>query len=161
MNANKEINSILEALNETPRLLKELINEIPKSLYKKEITLGKWTIHENATHIAVGDIYGFQKRIKLFKTETTPEIEPLSGDNFSKEYFINLDLDESIDKFFEIRKETIDLAKSLSNKDWTKEGEHPEYWKYTPYIMLRHLLMHDHSHLYKIEDMGYGVSRPK
>ena len=33
-----------------------------------------------------------------------------------------------------------------------------EYWKYTPYIMLRHLLMHDHSHLYKIEDMGYRIN---
>lgn len=153
----KEIETILIALSETPIILSELINEIEPELYKKEIITGKWSIHEHATHIAVGDIYGFQKRLKDFKIEETISFEPLSGDNFDEDFFINLDLKQTTNNFFEIRQKTIELAKSFNKNKWNKVAFHPEYKTYTPYIMLRHLLMHDHAHLYKIEDMGLGI----
>ncbi|WP_346881240.1 DinB family protein [uncultured Algibacter sp.] len=158
---NRKIESILKALEETPRLLKELISEIDPELYKLEVTKRKWSIHENATHIAVSDIYGFQKRLKDFKNQEKPIIEPLSGDNFDKDFFLKLNLKKSIDDFYEIRQNTIVLAKEFNQNDWNKLAVHPEYKTYTPYIMLRHLLMHDHSHLYKIEDMGFGIGHLK
>jgi hypothetical protein len=161
MKMNREIETILNALNETPRLLKELIDEINPELYKEKIIKGKWSIHEHATHIAVGDIYGFQKRLEDFRQKENPSFEPLSGDNFDKDFFIQLDLIKSISDFFEIRQKTIELAKSFDSKDWDKLAIHPEYKIYTPYIMLRHLLMHDHNHLYKIEDMGFGLGHVK
>ncbi len=157
----EKYNKILIALEETPRILKELISEISPELYAKRIINGKWTIHENATHIAVTDKHGFQKRLELFKHEISPEVEPLSGDDFDCNFFMNLKLNKTIDDFFEVRQQTVDLAKSLNQDDWDKKAIHPEYKIYTPYIMLRHLLMHDHSHLYKIEDMGFGIGHIK
>ncbi|CAI8366667.1 MAG: Uncharacterised protein [Polaribacter sejongensis] len=154
---NREIETIISALIETPRLLKELISEIDSKIYKEKIINGKWSIHEHATHIAVSDIYGFQKRLSDFKQKEKPIIEPLSGDNFEKNFFMELDLKKSLDDFFEIRQTTIELAKAFNKNDWNKLAIHPEYKTYTPYIMLRHLLMHDHNHLYKIEDMGLGI----
>ena len=100
---NREIEHILQALGESPRLLKELITEIDPKLYKKEIIKGKWSIHEHATHIAVGDLYGFQKRIKAFKQEEKPIFQPLSGDDFDDTFFIELNLEKVIHDFFEIR----------------------------------------------------------
>jgi len=158
---NNKIEPLLKALEETPRLLKELISEIDPKLYKSEIVIGKWSIHENATHIAVTDSYGFQKRLQQFKTQNSPIIKPLSGDNFDKNFFMDLDLNKSIEDFFQLRKATIEHAKELKEEDWNKKAIHPEYKTYTPYIMLRHLLMHDHSHLYKIEDMGFGIGHIK
>lgn len=158
---NRKIETILYALTETPRLLKELITEIDPELHKEKIITGKWTIHEHATHIAVGDIYGFQKRLNDFKREEKPSFEPLSGDNFDADFFLKLDLKKSINDFFEIRQRTIELAKKFNSNDWNKLAIHPEYKAYTPYIMLRHLLMHDHNHLYKIEDMGFGIGHVK
>ena len=153
--------TILNALKETPRLLKELITEIDPELYKEKIIKGKWSIHEHATHVAVGDIYGFQKRLRDFKQKENPTFEPLSGDNFDKDFFIELDLNKSLNNFFEIRQTTIELAKAFNKNDWNKLAIHPEYKTYSPYIMLRHLLMHDHTHLYKIEDMGFGIGHIK
>ena len=158
---NREIKTILNALTETPRLLKELISEIDPELYKEEIIKDKWSIHENAPHIAVGDIYGFQKRLKDFKENKEPIFEPLSGDNFNENFFLELNLKKTLTGFFEIRQRTIDLAKEFKSTDWNKQAVHPEYKTYTPYIMLRHLLMHDHNHLYKIEDMGFGIVQIK
>ena len=51
---NREVETILNALNETPRLLQELIAEIDPELYKEKIVKDKWSIHEHATHIAIG-----------------------------------------------------------------------------------------------------------
>lgn len=158
---NRKIETILNALSETPRLLKELISEIDPKLYKKKIIEGKWSIHENATHIAVGDIYIFQKMLKDFKEKQKPTFESLSGENFAEDFFIELDLKKSINDFFEIRQRTIELAKEFNSNDWNKLAIHPEYKTYTPYIMLRHILMHDHNHLYKIEDMGFGIGHIK
>ena len=158
---NREIETILNALTETPRLLRELISEIDPKLYKEKIIKGKWSIHENATHIAVGDIYGFQKRLKDFREKEKAIFEPLSGDNFDENFFLELDLETTLKDFFEIRQRTIELAKEFNSTDWNKLAVHPEYKTYTPYIMLRHLLMHDHNHLYKIEDMGFGIGHIK
>ncbi|MCH2196132.1 DinB family protein [Kordia sp.] len=158
---NQQIEPILNALSETPRLLQELISEINPALYKKQIIHGKWSIHEHATHIGVGDMYGFQKRLKDFKEQEKPVFEPLSGDSFDKNFFIELDLHKTIEDFFEIRHKTIELAKAFDANDWNKLAIHPEYKTYTPYIMLRHLLMHDHNHLYKIEDMAFGIGHVK
>lgn len=108
-----------------------------------------------------GDIYGFQKRLNDFKREEKPSFEPLSGDNFDVDFFLNLDLKKSINDFFEIRQRTIELAKKFNSNDWNKLAVDPEYKAYTPYLMLRHLLMHDHNHLYKIEDMGFGIGHVK
>ena len=154
---NQEIETILNALKESPRLLKELINEINPILYKKEIIKGKWSIHKHTTHAAVGNIYGFQKRMEDFKQKQNPSFEPLSRDNFPKNYFIELNLFAALEKFFKIRQTTIDLAYSLNGQNWNNKAVHPEYKRYTPYIMLRHLLMHDHSNLYKIEYMGFEI----
>lgn len=156
-----EIQTLLNALQETPRILKELISEIDSDLYKKEILNGKWSIHEHAAHVAVGDIYGFQKRLSEFKQQEKPIFEPLSGDDFPKEFFLDLNLEETLNEFIKVRQETIRLAKGFEERDWHKEAVHPEYKRYTPYIMLRHLLMHDHAHLYKIEDMGFGIGHVK
>lgn len=131
-----------------------------RSVQKKIIT-GKWSIHEHTTHVAVGDIYGFQKRLSEFKNQEYPAFEPLSGDNFSKEFFLGLDLEQTLNEFIKVRQETIQLAQNFEPRDWNKEALHPEYKRYTPYIMLRHLLMHDHTHLYKIEDMAFGISHIK
>lgn len=154
---NRETETILIALSETPRLLKELITEIDPELYKKKIIRDKWSIHEHATHLAVGDNYGFQKRLKIFSQQEKPTFEPLSGDNFDKLFFMELDLKKTVNDFFQIRQKTIELAKAFKANDWDKFAIHPEYKMYSPYIMLRHLLMHDHHHLYKIEDMGLGI----
>jgi hypothetical protein len=155
----KEIENILNSLSDTPRILKELINEIEPKLYKEQIIKGKWSIHEHATHLAVGDIYGFQKRLKAFKEEDKPLFSPLSGDNFDKNFFISLDLKKCLSDFYKIRKETIEFAKGFNENDWNKIAIHPEYKIYTPYIMLIHLLMHDH--LYKVEDLGFGIGHVK
>ena len=36
---------------------------------------------------------------------------------------------------------------------WQKTATHPEYAQYSFYILVRHILMHDHWHMYRMEEL--------
>jgi len=148
-----DINQIIYCLKQSPIILKNLLTQVPSELYKVRRIKGKWSIHEHACHIATGDQAGFIDRFKQFLDEQKPKIKPLSGDSFPPDYLIKMELNEVLDIFFEKRKELISLVRSANESIWTKEAEHPEYQIYNPYIMLRHRLMHDHFHMYRIEEL--------
>ncbi len=149
----KSIAEITESLSKTPEILIELLNEIPSDLLKKRRIEHKWTIHEHACHIALGDKFGFHKRIVAFKNELEPKFDPLSGESFDKTFYYEMNLNKALVEFKQLRRKTIELTNDQEPKIWNKNAIHPEYEKYTPYIMLRHLLMHDYFHIYRIEEL--------
>ena len=149
----KFVAEISESLSKTPGILIELLDQIPSDLLKQRRIEDKWTIHEHACHIATGDKFGFHKRIAAFINELEPKFEPLSGESFDKDFYSEMDLNKALDEFKQLRKQTIELTNNLEAQIWNKNSIHPEYEKYTPYIMLRHLLMHDHFHMYRIEEL--------
>jgi hypothetical protein len=153
INEMNDIPEIIRCLQQSPVILKNLLMQIPPGLYKIWRIPGKWSIHEHACHIATGDQLGFIDRFKQFISEQKPKIKPLSGDSFPPDYLIKMDLDEALNVFFEKRKELVNLVSSADESIWIKEAEHPEYQIYTPYIMLRHRLMHDYFHMYRIEEL--------
>ncbi len=140
-------------MEQSPIILKNLLMQMPSDLYKVKRISGKWSIHEHACHVATGDQSGFIDRFKQFIKEQKPRIKPLSGDNFPPDYLIKMDLNEALDIFFRTREELISLVSTADESIWTKEAEHPEYQIYSPYIMLRHRLLHDHFHMYRIEEL--------
>ena len=148
-----DILHIIYCLKQSPIILKNLLTQVPSELYKVRRIPGKWSIHEHACHIAAGDQTGFIDRFKQFLNEEKPKIKPLSGDSFPPDYLIKMDLSDALDIFFEKREELIGLVSSADKSIWTKEAEHPEYQIYTPYLMLRHRLLHDHFHMYRIEEL--------
>ncbi|HVP35777.1 MAG TPA: DinB family protein [Terriglobales bacterium] len=148
-----DIPEIIHGLKQSPAIFKNLLTQIPSELLKVRRIPGKWCIHEHACHIATGDQAGFIDRFKQFINEQRPKIKPLSGESFPPDYLIEMDLNEALDIFFEKRKELVNLVNSADTSIWTKEAEHPEYQIYTPYIMLRHRLMHDYFHMYRIEEL--------
>ena len=150
----EQIDSYYAILDKAPYLLKEFILDIPSKLLKKKRIPNKWTIHEHACHLALLDEL-ILFRLELFKKMDQPEIKPfLPGKNAPDSELINLNLSEKLNDFQVSRKLIIDQFKSLTENLWEKEGLHPEYQRYTPYIMLRHMAMHDHFHMYRIEELA-------
>jgi len=56
-------------------------------------------------------------------------------------------------EFPNLRKEFIDLVRSAPAEAWEKSGEHGAFSEYTLYINLRHTLLHDHVHMYRMEEL--------
>ena len=148
-----DIKYVLESLEKIPTLLKNLIEEIPRELLKQERITGKWSIYEHACHIIVVQPM-LIKRMEKFINETSPVFEPYFPNKMEKpENLMNMDLNEKLNQFPEYRKKLINLVVNFSDEDFNKKASHPEYRLYTPYILLRHILMHDMLHMYKIEEL--------
>lgn len=149
----KGLKKIIAGLEQTPSLLEEMLSEIPSTLMKKHRIPGKWCIHEHAVHFAKVQKM-LNERLKRFMTEENPEIVPyLPGVSTPADELIKADLKTSLKEFSRDRKTFIKTLKQLKPKDWRKQARHPQFTSYTPYIMLRHLLLHDNTHMYRIEEL--------
>ncbi len=149
----QEIEQIISCLEKTPEILKGLLSGIPDEVLKTRRIENSWSIHEHACHIATGDRIGFVDRLHKFLNEEFPVFVPVSGESYPPGYLMEMNLSEVIGQFSKERAEAIRLARSLGDSRWHKEGRHPEYVCFTPLIMLRHRLFHDHLHMYRIEEL--------
>ncbi len=150
---NIEIQKMIVALSYTPDILFDFIKDIPKPERKKKRRPGKWSIHENACHLAQAEKM-INQRFVLFTEEEQPQFDPyLPGDTVSDDGLMDLDLQAELNSFRELRKYTVAMLRFFNPEDWEKEASHPEYYRYNPKILLRHTLMHDHFHMYRIEEL--------
>jgi hypothetical protein len=60
---------------------------------------------------------------------------------------------EIIEQFKAMREKQLDLLKNVGPEDWEKMAFHPEYDQYGLLILARHVFMHDHWHLYRMEEL--------
>jgi hypothetical protein len=148
-----DVAEIIACLEKTPVLLKNLLAQVPRERLKERRIPGKWSIHEHACHVAAGDQAGFLERWWKFQREERPAFVPLSGASYPPDHFLRMELDHVLISFFDTRAELARLARAADDAFWSRQADHPEYEMYTPYIMLRHRLMHDHFHLYRIEEL--------
>ena len=144
----------IDILKKAPDLLEELISEIPTAILKKRRKTGKWSIHEHACHLCESQKMMIE-RFKVFKFTTNPRFDPyLPGTaETPDDVLLHMDLQSSLQIFRKDRKKLIDLLHAFDENDWNKEAIHPEYIKFTPAIFLRHIVMHDHFHMYRIEEL--------
>jgi uncharacterized damage-inducible protein DinB len=148
-----EIAAILQGLERTPGLLVSLLDSIPAARRQKRRSKGKWSIHEHACHIV--DVQPMLiRRFQQFKEEENPVFQPyLPGQTVSADHLLQMDLEKQLSAFPSLRRELIRLVKDFSPAEWEKKGHHEEYEIYTPRILLRHVLMHDFVHMYRIEEL--------
>jgi hypothetical protein len=109
-----------------------------------------WTIYEHLEHLTFSQniLLG---RIKQFFEEDNPKIKPFGTENrtFTEKYSV----DELVKKYCKLRKEQIKLIKSANKNIWKKEGIHEEYKKYTFEILIRHTILHDSFHMWRMEEL--------
>jgi len=143
----------LDALANGPTFVRELLSEIPQEMLKVQRIPGKWTIHEHAVHMTMVDDIMIA-RLQMFRDSGQPEIVPYFPDKLEKENsLLDLDLQERLTYFDEARGRFVEALKSLPAEVETRRAKHPEYLEYTPRIMMRHVMMHDFLHCYRIEQL--------
>lgn len=144
---------ILEDLSHSPKILRDLVMGISPSALKERRIPGKWSIHEHVCHLA--DVQQMLlKRFEKFKAERNPEFIPfLPGKTSPDDYLMEMDLEKSLDDFQSLRENQLTIIGSYTAEDWENEGHHPEYAHFNPEILARHVLMHDHLHMYRIEEL--------
>lgn len=63
-----------------------------------------------------------------------------------------MDVHHELDQFKIQRRNTLELIGRIPNFKLEQSIVHPEYNSFNGMIMIRHMLMHDFFHMYRIED---------
>ncbi len=148
-----DLSDILTCLEKSPVILANLAASIPEADRKKRRLENAWTVHEHVCHLAQVQPM-LTSRFKMFRDEEHPVIRPfIPGDTDPEDDLMDMDWNAAVDGFADMRKEMLDVIGGLSDAVWKREASHPEYTRYTAYIFARHVLMHDHWHMYRIEEL--------
>lgn len=149
----KERDRIITCLEQSPGLLRSLLSNISQERLKLQRKPDEWSIHEHACHLAEAEEM-ILKRFQDFKNNDFPEFEPyLPGKTIEVNHLMQMDLDEKVRMYDSLRNQLVNLVSSFDETIWSKQAEHHEYMEYNAGILLRHTLMHDHFHMYRIEEL--------
>jgi hypothetical protein len=146
--------SIISALERAPSIVIPLIQEMPESLRKRRPAPAKWSAHEHACHLAEVHPLAFE-RLRLMLENDHPTIQPYNPDQaHSPDALLSVDLDEALNRFREDRSKLVSQLRKLRPADWERAAEHPEYNRYSVFILFRHFMLHDMLHAYRIEELA-------
>ena len=145
--------SIIETLEESPRLLRHLVEAAPKARIAVRNKAGVWSIIDHIDHLAQTQIM-FAGRIRLFLEYERPIIDPYIP---QKEIIISVEntTDELLAIIEEYRKRQLADIRSAPDPVWSRFAEHPEYETYGFEILVRHILLHDFFHMHRIEELAF------
>ncbi|HEU4391937.1 MAG TPA: DinB family protein [Blastocatellia bacterium] len=145
--------SIIRALENAPALIIPMVREVPETILKRRPAPTKWSAHEHACHLA-GVHQLFFSRLDLMLGEQHPSIKPYLPDKDDEDdALLKVDLADALDRFARDRETLVERLRGLSPNDWQRTAEHPEYNRYSIFILFRHAAMHDMLHAYRIEEL--------
>jgi len=145
---------LMDGLRRTPRILTVFVEGVSEDQIDRRRGEGFWTIAEHANHLAQVQPM-LLERLRRFRDEAHPEFVP---------YLPGEDEDEpdtpevmaqatALAQFADGRREQLALLERADEQTWRKTATHPEYDRYSCHILVRHMLMHDHWHMYRMEEL--------
>ena len=144
---------VIDALERAPSLVIPLVREVPPALLKRRPATGKWSAHEHACHLSRVDRL-YMDRLDLILSSPRPVITPYDpGRDEADDVFLQMDLERSLERYVEDRRELVRRLRSLPSEAWERTAEHGEYSHYSVLIMFRHVALHDLFHAYRIEEL--------
>jgi hypothetical protein len=149
-----DVPALLSALEGVPKMIIPMLREMPPENVKRRPKPEKWSAHEHACHL--GLVHGlFFDRLERMLHEDGAAVVPYDPASEPEDKLITMDLDATLAKFSKERTEILAKIRPLTPAQWARTARHPDYSKYTVYIMFRHLLLHDMLHGYRIEELAY------
>jgi uncharacterized damage-inducible protein DinB len=149
----KDIPNLLKALEGSGPILAGFVQSIPAEKMNLRRGEGFWTIAEHVSHLAETQpmLLG---RLQQFMAEDRPEFVPyIPGEDEVEARPPQMAVNEALASFAHYRAEQLALLEKADDAAWQKTAGHPEYELYTMHIMVRHMLLHDYWHMYRMEEL--------
>jgi len=144
---------LISALETAPGVIIPLIREVPPQILKRRPSAAKWSAYEHACHLSQSDA-SFRARLDFILSTPAPFIESIvNSPEDEAGAMLDIDLDESLDRYVRERADLVERLKKLSPDEWQKTAEHEAFDHYSVWIMFRHLLNHEMLHAYRIEEL--------
>ena len=144
---------LISALATAPGVIIPLIREMPPQIIKRRPSPAKWSAYEHACHLSQSDA-PFLARLNMILSTPEPVIKTIHNSTEDEEgAMLEIDLDESLDRYVRERAALVERLKQLSPDEWQKTAVHEAFDHYSVWIMFRHLLNHEMLHAYRIEEL--------
>ena len=144
---------LISALETAPGVIIPLIREVPPDILKRRPSPTKWSAYEHACHLSQSDA-PFLARLDLILSTQYPVIKSIENSPEDEAgAMLEIDLDESLDRYIRERAALVARLKKLSSDEWQRTAEHEAFDHYSVWIMFRHLLNHEMLHAYRIEEL--------
>jgi len=143
----------MKGLENTGPILAEFVRSIPTEQMNRRRGEGFWTIAEHISHLAQVQAM-LLERLQRFMAEERPEFIPyLPSDDEPEIQPPQLTPEEALEVFARDRTRQLAMLAKADEAVWRKTAVHPEYELYSMHILVRHILMHDHWHMYRMEEL--------
>jgi hypothetical protein len=144
---------LISALETAPGVIIPMIREVPPQILKRRPSPAKWSAYEHAIHLSQSDA-PFLARLDLILSTPEPFIEVIENSPEDEAgAMLDVDLDESLDRYVRERASLVTRLRDLSLDDWQKTAVHEAFDHYSVFIMFRHVLNHEMLHAYRIEEL--------
>ena len=149
----QDIPDLLECLRRSVNILSAFVASIPEDKLNRRRGTGTWSVAEHACHLA--QIQPMMlARLQRFLSEDRPEFVPfIPGEAEEEDRPPKMEIKATLAEFAQYRQKQLELLEMADDALWQKTAIHPEYDLYTLYILIRHILMHDHWHMYRMEQL--------
>jgi uncharacterized damage-inducible protein DinB len=150
----QERRHLVEGLSRTPAILSEFVKTIPEAKFNVRRGEGIWTIAEHVSHLAEVQPM-LLERFQRFMNEDRPEFIPYipKDDQDTSDKPLPMGVSTALEQFAQFRTKQVALLESADDSVWQKTAIHPEYELYTFRILVRHALLHDYWHMYRMEEL--------
>ena len=147
----QDIPDLLDGLRSSINILSAFVMALPEDKLNRRRGAGFWTVAERASHLVQVQAM-LLERLQRFLDEDRPEFVPyILGDAEEEDKPPEMEMKAALAEFAQCRQQQLALLEKADDATWQKTAIHPEYDLYTLYILTRHILMHDHWHMYRME----------
>ena len=146
-----KIPQLAEALKSNAEILSTFVRSIPEDALQTR-RQDFWTIYEHLAHLVETQAM-LHHRIELFMEEEAPVMTPYNPPD-TPDTDEKKSVEELLEAFSSWRSKQVELIESCDDATWEKMGEHPEYDNYSFETLVRHILLHDGFHMYRMEELG-------
>jgi uncharacterized damage-inducible protein DinB len=149
-----DIADLLDGLRRGPNILTAFVRSIPSDQWDRRRAEGFWTVAEHVSHLAQVQPM-LLERLQRFRDEDHPVFVPyIPGEDEAESATPEvMYAEDALAQFARCRAQQVDLLAELPVAAWSKTADHPEYRHYSAHILARHILMHDHWHMYRMEEL--------
>ncbi len=146
--------TIRRSLELAPDMLASFVSDIPQRQLRVVRRPGFWTIEDHVLHLAEVQPMMFE-RLEHFRDEEHPNFVPYLPAEIEEAAPAQRSqtVPDALKSFREWRGRILQLIDTFPPAVWERNGSHPEYFSYTAIGLLRHLAMHDHWHMYRMEEL--------
>ena len=148
---------ITESLSENLKTFGDLLSGASKDEYLYKPLPEKWCLLEIVCHLYDEERYDFRARTKHILENNQSALPPIDPVGWVKSRnYIEQEFEETLDKFLDERKKSVEWLKSLREPDWRNEYKHELFGMMSAEFFLTNWLAHDYLHFRQITSLKFN-----